>query len=48
MNTAVINVKTEPKVKEEAQEVASMLGVNLNSLINRYLKHFIKTKSVNL
>ncbi len=46
MNTAIINIKTNPLVKEKAQEIAGELGFSLSSLINAYLKHLIKTKTV--
>ena len=46
MNTAVINLKIEPKVKFEAQKVASDLGFSLSSLINGYLRQLVKTKAV--
>ena len=47
MKTAVINVKTDTKVKAGAQKIASELGFSLSSLINGYLRQLIKTKSVN-
>lgn len=46
MNTAVINIKTQPETKAKAQEIARQIGVSLSSLINAYLKQFIKTKTV--
>jgi len=46
MNTAVINIKTNPEVKAKAQKVAEELGFSLSSLINGYLKHLVKTKTV--
>lgn len=46
MNTAVINIKTQPEVKLKAQAIAREIGVSLSSLINAYLKQFIKTKTV--
>lgn len=46
MNTAVINVKIDPKVKRQAQNIASDLGFSLSALINGYLKSLIKTKTV--
>jgi len=46
MNTAVINIKTDPKVKTDAQKIARQIGVSLSSLINAYLKRFIRTKTV--
>ena len=46
MNTAVVNVKLEPKLKKEAQKVASDLGFSLSSLIKAYLKQLTRTKTV--
>lgn len=46
MQTAVINIKTEPKVKKEAQAVAKNLGFSLSSLIDGYLRHLVRTKEV--
>ena len=46
MNTAVINIKTQPETKAKAQQIARQIGVSLSSLINAYLKQFIKTKSI--
>ena len=47
MKTAVINIKTDPKVKASAQKVASELGFSLSSLINGYLRQLVKTKTIN-
>lgn len=46
MNTAVINIKTDPKIKSQAQQIASDLGFSLSSLLNGYMRHLIKTKTV--
>ena len=46
MNIAVINIKTDIKTKLEAQKLADEMGLTLTAVINRYLKHFVKTKSV--
>lgn len=46
MNTAVINIKTQPETKLKAQAVAENLGMSLSSLINGFLKQLIKTKKV--
>ncbi|MBI2611504.1 type II toxin-antitoxin system RelB/DinJ family antitoxin [Candidatus Gottesmanbacteria bacterium] len=46
MNSAVINIKTEPEVKQKAQKLAKDLGLNLSALINGYLRQLIKTKRV--
>ncbi len=46
MNTAVINIKTDPKLKAEAQKLASELGLSLSIVLNKSLKDFIRTKRV--
>ena len=40
----VINIKTDKEVKEEAQKLARELGVPLSTIVNVYLKQFIRTK----
>jgi len=46
MNTAVINIKIDPKIKKDAKKMAAQLGFSLSALLNGYLRHFLKTKSV--
>lgn len=46
MNTAVINVKINPKVKTQAQQVLEELGLSLSGVINAFLKQLVRTKSV--
>lgn len=46
MNTASILIKTEPKVKEEAQRTAKELGLSLSSVVTRLLKQFVETKTI--
>ena len=46
MNTVVINIKTDPKVKKEAKRIASDLGLTLSGAINGFLKQFIRNKSI--
>ena len=46
MNTAVINIKTQPEVKARAKEIANGLGITLSSLMNSWLKQLVKTKRV--
>lgn len=46
MNTAVVNVKVDPNVKKEAQKVAKDLGISLSGMINGFLKHLVRTKTV--
>jgi addiction module RelB/DinJ family antitoxin len=46
MNNAVITIKTDSKLKNQAMKIANDLGFSLSSLINAYLKHFTRTKTV--
>lgn len=46
MNTATIFIKTEPKVKAEAQKTAGELGFSLSSVLNAFLRQFVKTKTI--
>lgn len=46
MNTAVLTIRTEPTVKKRAQKVADILGFSLSSLVNRFLRDLIKTKTI--
>jgi len=42
----VINVKADKAVKEQAHQVAERLGVPLSTVINSFLKQFIRTEEV--
>lgn len=46
MNTAIINIKTNPKVKAEFQKIADELGLSVSALINGYLKEIVRSKKV--
>ncbi len=46
MKTTMINIKTDKKVKEEAQKLAKELGFTLSSFVTASLKQFIRTRSV--
>ena len=46
INTTVINIKTDSKVKLEAQKVAADLGLSLSSVINGFLRQFVKAKTI--
>ena len=48
MNTTSILIKTEPKIKQEAQKTAKELGLNLSTVLNTLLKQFIQTKTITL
>ncbi|MDO8472027.1 MAG: type II toxin-antitoxin system RelB/DinJ family antitoxin [bacterium] len=40
----VINIRTDKETKEKAQRLAEDLGVTLSTVINVYLRQFIRTK----
>ena len=42
----VINIKADKDVKEKAQKLAKELGLPLSTLINSYLKQFLRNKEV--
>ena len=46
MDTAIINIRTEPLVKKKAKRVAETLGLSLSSIIDAYLRQLIRTKTV--
>src|SRR5581483_9472934 len=46
MNTAVINIKIDPKTKKKAQIVARELGLSLSAILNAYLTQLVRTKAV--
>ena len=46
MKTAMINIKTNKEVKDEAQRLAEELGFSLSSLVTASLKQFIRTREV--
>ncbi|MCA9359076.1 type II toxin-antitoxin system RelB/DinJ family antitoxin [Candidatus Kaiserbacteria bacterium] len=49
MNThTILNVKTDKTLKAEAKKVAEELGVPLNTIINAFLKQFVRDKEITL
>ena len=46
MNTATINIKTEPKLKAEAQLIAKELGLDLSSIIRAQLKDLVRNRRI--
>jgi addiction module RelB/DinJ family antitoxin len=46
MKTALITIKTEPKIKQAAQKIAADLGLSLSSILNGYVHQLIKNKTV--
>ena len=48
MDTAVINIRTEPAVKSQFQKVAEELGLGVSALLNALMRQVIRTKRVEL
>lgn len=46
MNTAIINIKTDPKLKEQLKEVTRKLGLPLGTIINAYLRELVREQRV--
>lgn len=44
--TTVISVKTDKKTKREAQKVAGELGIPLSTVLNAYLRQFVREREV--
>ena len=42
----VIHIKTDAELKENAQRLASTLGLNLSDVINASLRNFIRTREL--
>ena len=48
MMKTVINIKTDRDVKRGAQKVAEELGLSLSTVINAYLRQFVRNKEIHL
>jgi addiction module RelB/DinJ family antitoxin len=49
MNThTILNIKTDKKLKADAQKVAAELGVPLTTVMNSFLKQFVREKEITL
>ena len=46
MEKILLNIKTDKKIKKEAQKVAKELGLPLGTIINAYLRELIREKKV--
>ena len=47
MNThTILNVKTDKKLKAEAKKVSEELGVPLSTVINAFLKQFVRDREI--
>jgi len=49
MNThTILNIKTDKKLKAEAKKVSADLGVPLSTVVNAFLKQFVREKEITL
>jgi addiction module RelB/DinJ family antitoxin len=46
MEKTILNVKTDKKLKQEAQKVARELGLPLGTILNAYLRELVREKRV--
>lgn len=46
MEKTVLNIKTERKLKRRAQKVARGLGLPLGTIMNAYLREFVREKRI--
>lgn len=46
MNTAIINIKTDKKLKAELKKVTQKLGLPLGTIINAYLRELVREQRV--
>ncbi len=42
----LLNIKTDKDVKDKAKKVAEELGLPLSTILNAYLKEFVRNRSV--
>lgn len=43
---AILNIKTDPKLKKEAQKVAQEMGLPLSVVVNESLKTFVEKREI--
>ena len=46
MSTAIINFRTEEKVKKEAQGIAEKMGLKLSDVLNVLLRNFTRERKI--
>ncbi|MEK7541592.1 MAG: hypothetical protein AAB533_01960 [Patescibacteria group bacterium] len=46
MNSAVINVKTDPKLKQDVKKVAQELGLPVGTILNAYMRDLVRERRV--
>ncbi len=46
--SVVINFKTDPKIKKEAQKIAKEMGISLSAILNMYLRKIVREKKLDI
>ena len=46
MTTTVMSLKTDKKIKEKAQKLAKKMGFPLGTLINAFLRQFVRDEAI--
>ena len=46
MSTALINVRLEPELKKNAEELFAELGLSMTSAINLFLRQAVRSQSI--
>jgi len=46
MNTAILNIKTDPETKERLKEFASQVGLPVSALMNAQIKQMLRDRKV--
>ena len=46
MSSAIVNVRVDPRIKNQAQKIASEMGLTLSAVVNGLLKHMVATRTV--
>jgi len=46
MNTAILNIKTDPETKEQLKAFASNLGLPVSTLLNAQIRQMLRTRKV--
>ena len=46
MNTTLINIKTDRRLKIKARQAAKQMGLPLGTILNNYLRRFVNEKRV--
>lgn len=48
MNTAILNIKTDPETKQQLKAFAAQMGIPVSSLLNAQIKQMLRTGEVRL